>query len=115
MKNKTTRSNGNGYSPRPVQLDYAHPTATAVYLAGTFNDWRPEDTPMIASGAGRWTKTLTLPPGVYEYLIISDYEWITDPRARESVPNPFGGRNSVLRVKAGHRRVAGPVVARNQP
>jgi len=37
-------------------------------------------------------------PGRYEYLFVVDGQWLPDPNAKESVANPFGGRNSVLRV-----------------
>ena len=30
--------------------------------------------------------------------LVVDGEWMPDPRARETVPNPFGGRNSLLKV-----------------
>jgi hypothetical protein len=53
---------------------------------------------MVALGAGRWMKELTLPPGVYEYRIVADGAWMADPLARETSPNPFGGLNSVLKV-----------------
>jgi hypothetical protein len=47
-----------------------------------------------------------LAPGTYEYCFIVDGQWMPDPMARETVPNPFGGRNSVLKVarslEAGH-------------
>ena len=56
---------------------------------------------MVALGNGRWRKELTLPPGVYEYRIVADGEWITDPQAKKTSPNPFGGVNSVLRVVNG--------------
>ncbi len=79
-------------------MEFGHPTATEVSIAGTFNDWRPGATPMVAMGDGRWIKELVLPPGVYEYRLVVDGEWILDPRARETSPNPFGGRNSVLKV-----------------
>ncbi len=82
-----------------VHLEYTHPTATAVCIAGTFNDWRPQATPMVPLGSGRWMKDLTLPPGIYEYRIVADGEWMTDPLARETRPNPFGGVNSVLTVE----------------
>ena len=42
---------------------------------------------------------LLLAPGVYEYCLVVDGEWMADPSTEESVPNPFGGRNSVLRVR----------------
>lgn len=81
-----------------VEFEFRHPTAVAVYLAGTFNGWSPIDTPMVAVGDGRWKKALTLAPGRYEYCLVVDSEWMADPRAQEMVPNPYGGMNSVLHV-----------------
>jgi len=70
-----------------------------VGIAGTFNDWRPERAPMLSDGHNRWIKDLSLTPGVYEYcLVVNGYKWMPDPHARETAPNPFGGRNSVLKV-----------------
>ena len=106
-KNKSKQLNRNG-SPL-VYLEYTDPTAAAVCVAGTFNDWRPEATPMVALGAGRWMKELTLPPGVYEYRMVADGEWLPDPPARETNPNPFGGLNSVLKVEGAPSSVAGAV------
>ena len=108
-KNKSKQLKRNGSSSPPVHLEYTHPTATAVCVAGTFNDWRPEATPMISLGDGRWIKDLTLPRGVYEYRIVADGEWMTDPLARETNPNPFGGLNSVLKVEDAASSVAGAV------
>ncbi len=98
IKNRAKQLRGNGSSPASVHLEYTDPTAGAVCVAGTFNDWRPDATPMVALGDGRWMKELTLPPGVYEYRIVADGEWVPDPLAQETHPNPFGGVNSVLRV-----------------
>jgi len=95
---KQHKSNDNGQAARRVQVEFSHPTANAVAIAGTFNDWRPEVSPMISLGAGRWVKELVLRPGVYEYRLVVDGEWMPDPRAAETVPNPFGEMNSVLKV-----------------
>ena len=85
-------------TPR-VYLEFIDPMAESVCIAGTFNDWRPGATPMIHLGAGRWVKELALPPGVYEYcLVVDGCNWAPDSRAGETVPNPFGGLNSILRV-----------------
>jgi hypothetical protein len=54
---------------------------------------------MVPAGAGRWTKELSLPPGLYEYQYVVDGRWVNDPRAVRSTPNPYGGRNSVLVVE----------------
>ena len=53
---------------------------------------------MIAVGEGRWAKELALPPGTYEYCVVVEDAWLCDPLAQETVPNPFGGLNSILRV-----------------
>jgi hypothetical protein len=36
--------------------------------------------------------------GTYEYCLVAEGQWMPDPLAKETVPNPFGGRNSVLKV-----------------
>ena len=97
-KNKTTVK---GQATQRVHVEFTRPTASSVAIAGTFNDWRPEATRMVAVGDGRWLKELVLAPGVYEYRLVVDGEWMPDPRASENAPNPFGGINSVLRVNGG--------------
>ena len=82
----------------PVRFEFTHSTASSVCIAGTFNDWNAEAKPMHPLGDGRWLKETVLPPGTYEYCLVVDGEWMPDPRARETVPNPFGGRNSLLKV-----------------
>src|ERR1035441_6840608 len=82
----------------PVRFEFTHPTANTVCVAGTFNDWHPEAKAMHPLGNGHWLKDTALPPGNYEYCLVVDGHWMTDPLATESVPNPFGGKNSVLKV-----------------
>ena len=84
---------------RTVRVEFVDQTATQVCIGGTFNDWRPTVTPMVPLGGGRWSKELALPPGVYEYRLVVDGMWMPDPRATETVPNPFGGVNSVLKTE----------------
>jgi len=90
----------------PVHFEFKNPTATTVCLAGTFNHWQPDSKTLHSSGEGHWWKETALEPGTYEYCFVVDGIWITDPLATESVPNPFGGRNSILKVpvsrEAGH-------------
>ncbi len=74
------------------------PEAISVGVAGTFNDWDPSRNPMRKDGAGAWKATLTLPPGTHEYRFVVDGDWISDPTAAETVDNPFGQTNSVIRV-----------------
>jgi 1,4-alpha-glucan branching enzyme len=100
MKKRNEKVNGhsNGNARRAVHVEFSHPSATAVAIAGTFNEWRPEATPMINMGQGRWLKELALPPGTYHYLFVVDGQWLPDPLAQATTPNPFGGVNSVLTV-----------------
>ncbi len=81
-----------------VRFEFIHSTADRVCVAGTFNDWRPEAARMIPLGNGCWQKDLGLPPNTYEYRLVVDGVWMADPLAKETVPNPFGGTNSVLKV-----------------
>lgn len=71
--------------------------ARVVAVAGTFNGWDPRGTALKRDGDA-WNATIELPRGRYEYKFIVDGQWVPDPRAPESVPNPFGTRNSVLTV-----------------
>lgn len=95
-------------------LEFLHGAAKEVYVAGTFNDWHPTATPMAALGDGRWAKELALPPGRYEYRFVVDGEWVDDPTAAESVPNPFGGLNAVLIITepAGEKEASSPSKAK---
>ena len=82
----------------PVHFEFNHPTALSVCVAGTFNNWQATTKSMHRFGNGRWLAETTLAPGTYEYCLVVDGQWMPDPRVRETVPNPFGGRNSVLKV-----------------
>src|SRR6185369_375523 len=84
--------------PARVVFELVKPDAKNVYVAGSFNDWKPELAPLTPLGNGRWEGDLTLKPGRHEYLFVVDGEWLPDPNAKESVQNPFGGRNSILGV-----------------
>jgi len=101
----------------PVQFAFSHSTAITVCIAGTFNDWNPTSKPMHSSGAGNWWKNTSLAPGMYEYCLVVDGQWMPDPLARGTVPNPFGGRNSILKVPSspgeGHRIDAADLLLKN--
>jgi len=81
-----------------VSLELIKPDAKEVFVAGSFNGWKPEKTPLACVGDGRWSGDLAVKPGRHEYLFVVDGQWLPDPNAKESVGNPFGGRNSVLVV-----------------
>jgi 1,4-alpha-glucan branching enzyme len=72
--------------------------ARKVNVAGNFNGWRPEATPLKNIGAGEWVVRLMLRSGLYEYRFVVDGWWSEDPRASQRVANPYGSFNSVLLV-----------------
>ena len=118
---KHNHNHDNACSPDtqliPIHFEFTHPTAKTVCIAGTFNHWQPEAKTLHSSGAGHWWKETNLAPGTYEYCLVVDGQWMADPLARESVPNPFGGRNSVLTVAsspdAAHRADANNLPLKN--
>ena len=72
--------------------------ARNVYVAGTFNDWNPQRTPLERNADGEWVIALSLAPGDYEYRFVADDQWMDDPLSCRNVANPFGGVNAVLHV-----------------
>ena len=81
-----------------VVLTFFAVEAKTVNVAGNFNDWDANATPMKNTGAGEWVVRLLLKSGQYEYRFVVDGHWSEDPRAAQRVPNPFGGFNSLLTV-----------------
>ncbi len=80
-----------------VRFVLVAPDAKQVSLAGTFNQWDAQVTPLVRTGAtGVWTATLTLPAGQHQYAFVVDgVRWVPDPGA-PAVDDGFGRRNSVL-------------------
>ena len=85
-----------------IVIQFRDRDASDVRLAGDFNGWVPDKNVrslVQTEGPQRiWTKTLSLPPGTYEYRYVVDGEWCEDPENPHAVPGPVGGRNSVLVV-----------------
>lgn len=81
-----------------VVLTCCAPQAKSVSVAGTFNGWRPDANPMEHTGEGDWVARLKLKAGIYEYRFVVDGVWTDDPEATDTVPNPHGGRNALLRL-----------------
>jgi 1,4-alpha-glucan branching enzyme len=97
-KKQKTKTSKPEFCSHSVCMEFIHPQASEVCIAGSFNDWHPNATPMISRGGDKWAKELALPPGRYEYRFVVDGQWVDDPAAKETVSNPFGGLNAVLTV-----------------
>lgn len=82
-----------------ARLTYRGPRAREVAVAGDFNGWKAEASPMRRGEGGVWTVEIPLSPGKrYEYMFLVDGQWLTDPNATASVADGFGGRNAVLEL-----------------
>ncbi len=77
-----------------------YPRADSVQIAGDFNNWQPEQTPMQKVGeSGIWQTEMNLSPGRYRYRLVVDGQWQQDPYNEVTELNPFGGFNSIIDVK----------------
>ena len=83
---------------RLITFQLSAPLAAHVSIAGTFNDWDSNGMPLTKESNGEWQLRTMLRPGEYEYRFIVDGTWQEDPGATHHVTNPFGTRNSVVRV-----------------
>lgn len=87
-----------GVGPAPVlaELRLDAPEARTVQVAGDFNGWRPEATPLQRGAGGAWTVRVPVVPGRrYQYQFVVDGRWVADPAA-PAQDDGFGGRNAVL-------------------
>ena len=80
-----------------VVFEINAPGAKEVQVAGAFNDW--DKVLLEKDDDGVFRTTLKIAPGTYEYMFVVDGTWMEDPANPDTVPNPYGGVNSVLTVK----------------
>jgi serine/threonine protein kinase len=81
-----------------VEFSIHAPEAQQVFVAGEFNNWDPNATPLRKKANGDWFVNLQLRTGVYAYKFIVDGTWKPDPDNKDQVNDNRGGFNSVLRV-----------------
>ncbi|MDW8209041.1 MAG: FHA domain-containing protein [Chloroherpetonaceae bacterium] len=84
-----------GTRPVVFQWPSARP-AGKVVVAGSFNGWEGDRTPMTFDGRG-WRATVNLPPGNHQYKFIVDGRWENDPSA-PLIDDGDGHMNNLLRV-----------------
>lgn len=82
-----------------VTFSFYAPGSGVVYIAGDFNDWAPAVDAMTDTGDGIWQITLKLQPGEHQYkFVVEGSDWHEDPNNPESIPDPYGGKNSIVKV-----------------
>ncbi|MEJ2040818.1 MAG: isoamylase early set domain-containing protein [Desulfosarcinaceae bacterium] len=74
--------------------------AATACLAGDFNNWKTDSTPMKALKNGDFTATINLPPGEYQFrYYVNGSQWITDDGADRYASSGFGdSQNGVVVV-----------------
>lgn len=93
-------------SSRAVTFTCRAPAANGVFLSGTFNEWSPSATSMRRDRQGRWSVSVQLQPGRYEYKLVVDGQWraepacVSEPDAPDCVPNGLGTTNRVFEVRS---------------
>lgn len=106
--------------PVGVKFTHAAPNAGSVHLAGSFNGWNADSHPLTKDADGVWTIVMALKPGKHEYKFVVDGSWFADGGNPDTVPDSFGGANSLVvvgddgKLKAAERTAAvGPNFALN--
>lgn len=71
------------------------PEAEEVRLAGSFTNWDQAALSLRRQKNGTWVKTVSLPPGAYEYRFVVDGQWRDDPNCPTRKLNSFGSQNCI--------------------
>lgn len=71
--------------------------ADRVSVAGDFNGWDGQQTPMHQDRQGVWRVEVELPAGRrFEFRYLVDNHWLTDCHSDGVTTNPFGTQNSIV-------------------
>lgn len=74
------------------------PQASYVTIAGSFNGWNPQVTPLTNTN-GLWMILLDLKPGkTYSYKFVIDGFWVADPDNPDTRSDGYGSVNSVIKI-----------------
>ncbi|MEP6920662.1 MAG: S8 family serine peptidase [bacterium] len=80
---------------------YHDDAAISVSLAGDFNGWNSEKSPLTRDDSGLWLTEIDAPTvGRYSYKFVVDGQrWLEDPSNGMKAPDSYGGLNSVLMIE----------------
>ncbi len=81
-----------------VKFCYAPNTsAQSVSIAGSFNEWNKDASPMKETAGGMWEAEIEVPAGSHQYkFVINNSVWVSDPSNPETMDDGQGGKNSVI-------------------
>lgn len=77
---------------------YENLNAGNVSLVGDFNNWNPYSTPMTNSGAGEFSASVRLKPGMHSYCFVVDDDWKADPNNLNQFSDRTGAIISIFYV-----------------
>lgn len=102
-KAASAKKNDKPYGVKKVRggvvFTACYPSASNVQIAGDFNGWQPQMSPMAKiDDTGIWQIKMPLTAGSYRYRFVVDGQWQHDPNNATTEPNPYGELNSVLQV-----------------
>ena len=83
----------------------------SVNLAGSFNGWSKDATPMKDDGNGVYKATVDLPAGVVYYkFVVNGEKWLNDPKADKELEQDDnnGGKNSAVLIGPDIRKAPPP-------
>ncbi len=92
------KARSNKTENRRITFKLEASEAKEAILVGDFNSWDAKKHTMKKDNKGRWTKIVTLAPGMYEYKFLVDGHWQNDPNNDQMVANSFGTLNNILTV-----------------
>jgi hypothetical protein len=101
--NKISESDNEGninsvlYFTNTVFKLTGYSNAKKVFVAGSFNSWKPNELKMLKTATG-WELPLYIANGTYTYRFVADDDWFADPANPEKFVNEFNDYNSVLRI-----------------
>ncbi|MEI7435556.1 MAG: glycogen-binding domain-containing protein [bacterium] len=88
-----------GIRAKKVSFKITTKPGSNVFVAGSFNNWDPEQLQLRDNpDSGEYKVTLPLPQGRHEYKFIVNGEWRLDPSCPDWLPNDMGSRNNVISV-----------------
>ena len=85
---------------RAVCFEFRELPGREIFIAGSFNDWKPVKKLEDKNNNGIYRCRMLLFPGDYQYKFVVDGEWRIDPGNPNFQPNEFGSLNSVLIVES---------------
>jgi hypothetical protein len=90
----------NNFLRVDFNLEVSRDDVRSVAVVGEFNDWNPNSHYLQKTEEGdRWSVTLELEPGRYEYMYVLNGEtWITDPGAFQYNRDGFGNKNAIIEL-----------------